>query len=346
MSRQLYAALLKKATADPVVRSGMKLANRLNLFEAIAAKPMAPRELATSLHMKDRYIWELSQAMMATGVVSMNQQGELSIPPDCVKDLLEATEKAEWEPHLFKTLPILDKCFPEGGKAGYTLDEAPFVLELVNQVRSPYTPKLVAELIQNMQLYHPDKGAIKHVLDVGCGTGDITIPLAKGLQGVSVIGCDTSEKAIVTASKSLKGVPNLSFVKVDGEAYDKAWMKKFDVVLLFDVLHDLPYPDKTMTDILKVLKDDGIIVILDPDVSSDPMNNVGNMHAANALTFSSFYCVPSSCCHHHSSALGVSWGREQKERFLNEMGLTVKNRISLLGSIFFHTFVCVKTPLK
>ncbi|XP_033752250.1 uncharacterized protein LOC117336028 [Pecten maximus] len=343
MNRQLYTKLVQRAVSDPVVRSGMKLSKRLNLFQAIAARPMAPRELATELHMKDRFVWELSQAMMASGVIEMNKGGNLSIPTDCTEILLSATDKAEWEPNLLKTLPILEQCFPESGKPGYTLDEAPFVLDLVNQVRSPYTAKLVDGLIQNMEIYHPDSKNLRNILDVGCGTGSITIPLARGMPGVNVIGCDTSDKAILAASKSSVRDSNLSFVKVDGERYQEDWMKKFDVVVLFDVLHDLPHPEKTMTEIKKVLKDDGIMVILDPDVSSDPMKNIGNLHAANALTFSSFYCVPSSCCHEHSAALGISWGSENKERFLNELGLTVRNRISLLNSMFFHTFVCVKT---
>ncbi|XP_060072473.1 uncharacterized protein LOC132552330 [Ylistrum balloti] len=311
MNRKLYTALVGKVVRDPIVRSGMKLASRVNLFQALREKPMTVRTLASELNMKERYIWELSQAMMASGVITMDAKEQLAIPPDCVDILLAETEKAAWNPHLFKTLPILDSCFPLDGKPGYTLDEAPFVLDLLNEVRSPYRASLVTELVSNINLLHLDSGNLKNVLDVGCGSGDITIPQAEQMQGINGVGCDTSEKAIVTASKSTK-VKNVSFTHVDSGAYQRDWIQKMDVILMFDVLHDLPHPQETMTEIKKVLKDDGIMIIIDPDVSNNPQNNIGNLHAANALTFSSFYCVPSSCCHAHSSALGISWGREGK----------------------------------
>ncbi|XP_069132251.1 S-adenosylmethionine-dependent methyltransferase Rv2258c-like [Argopecten irradians] len=337
-----YTRLIQRALSDPIVRSGMKLSHRLNLFQALEAKPMAPRELATQLHMKERFVWELSQAMMASGVIELNKSGTLAIPSGCSKLLLEATDKAKWEPHLEKTVPILEDCFMEGGKSGYSLDEAPYILDLLNKVRDPYTPSLVESLVGNIQTYHPTPEKIKHILDVGCGSGSITMPLAKGMPGVSVVGCDTSAKALESAIKANKE-KNLTFSLVTERGYPTSWMAKFDVIVLFDVLHDLPYPKETMGDIMKVLKDDGILVIIDPDVSSDPLQNVGNLHAANALTFSAFYCVPSSCCSANSAALGISWGSDNKEKFLTAQGLTVRNRVSLLNSLFFHSFVCVKT---
>ncbi|XP_033751692.1 uncharacterized protein LOC117335655 [Pecten maximus] len=342
----LYKQTVRKALGDPVICSGVKLARHLGVLDTISQKPMAARAIATQLNMKERFILELSHAMTASGVVSMNAEGILSIPKEDTAFLLEEAGKAKWEPHLEATLPVLLKCFPVDGSKGYNLDEAPAVLELINQSRAPATDKLIKAFIANINLYHPDKQNITDVLDFGCGTGDITVPLAKSLDGVSVTGCDTSPLAIESATKASGGVKNINFVQVDTKTLDESWTKKFDVILLFDVLHDLPYPEETMTQVKNVLKDDGILIIIDPGVSSNPLNNLNNPRAAYALTVSTFYCVPSSCNHLHSHALGVSWGNENKEMFLTKQGLIIKNQIALLDSLFFHTFVCVKDAKK
>lgn len=125
--------------------------------------------------------------------------------------------------------------------------------------------------------------------------------------------------------------------------YPEEWKKKFDAILLFDVLHDLDKPEQTMTEVMKTLKDKGIMVIVDPKVSNDPLKNVGNLKAAQALTLSSFYCVPCGCCNHgHGAALGVSWGTENKEQFLNKIGLTIKSSLCFIGSDFNYAYICVK----
>lgn len=65
-----------------------------------------------------RYVRELNYALTASRIIEINKNGEVFIPKGCEKLLMDAADKAAWEPHLERTLPILEDCFREGGRPG------------------------------------------------------------------------------------------------------------------------------------------------------------------------------------------------------------------------------------
>jgi ubiquinone/menaquinone biosynthesis C-methylase UbiE len=44
--------------------------------------------------------------------------------------------------------------------------------------------------------------------------------------------------------------------------------KKFDWIIIVDVLHDLPNPDQCLADVKRVLQDDGIVSAIDPYIET------------------------------------------------------------------------------
>jgi ubiquinone/menaquinone biosynthesis C-methylase UbiE len=69
------------------------------------------------------------------------------------------------------------------------------------------------------------------------------------------------EKAIAKAKENKKkeNISNVEFVLSSDELMDKTWEKKFDWIVMVDVLHDLPNPDPCLAEVKRVLKDDGIV---------------------------------------------------------------------------------------
>ncbi|XP_033746487.1 ubiquinone/menaquinone biosynthesis C-methyltransferase UbiE-like [Pecten maximus] len=210
-------------------------------------------------------------------------------------------------------------------------------MNYVRSLRTLYNVPIAKELCA--QIYaHSEK--CTNVLDMGCGTGDLTIPLAQQLTSSVVHGCDISVKAIEEANKASGQVGNLDFSKQNINELPKSWAGKFDVILMFDVLHDLQDPEIAMKQVMSVLKKNGTIIIVDPKVSRDPLNNVGNIQAAHALTLSTWWCVPSSSCN-CGSGNGVGW--ENKEAFLLRIpGLEIKSRVCLINSDYNYAYICKK----
>ena len=96
----------------------------------------------------------------------------------------------------------------------------------------------------------------KDVLELATGPGMIArhiAPLAK-----SVIATDFAPKMIETARKA-KNPENLNFEVADATSL-RFEDKSFDVVVIANALHIIPNPEKALTEIRRVLKDDGVLI--------------------------------------------------------------------------------------
>lgn len=98
----------------------------------------------------------------------------------------------------------------------------------------------------------------KKILDVGCNTGIITIPLAKA--NFKIIGIDNSVEDIKQAKKNLKS-ENLSTEIVMLANARKMPFKndEFDIVLLSDLLEHTSDPAKAAEEAMRVTKPGGLI---------------------------------------------------------------------------------------
>jgi trans-aconitate methyltransferase len=88
------------------------------------------------------------------------------------------------------------------------------------------------------------------ILDLGCGTGQLTNELASF--GVDVIGMDSSQEMV---DKAKENYPHLDFVR--GNASDFEYQSSFDAVFSNAVLHWVFPPERAVECIFKVLKEGG-----------------------------------------------------------------------------------------
>ena len=100
----------------------------------------------------------------------------------------------------------------------------------------------------------------KSVLDVGCGLGNDLSRFARG--GSVVTGVDISPRAIELARENFRqrGLSG-SFAVMNGEALQFA-DRSFDVVYCHTVLHFTPQPERMVSEIRRVLKDDGVAILM------------------------------------------------------------------------------------
>ena len=95
----------------------------------------------------------------------------------------------------------------------------------------------------------------KTVLELACGTGQLTAPLAQ-LAGLWE-ATDFSPNMIKEAS--LRNIPCASFSVQDATKLPYA-TSSFDVVIIANALHIMPEPEKAMNEIKRVLKPHGILI--------------------------------------------------------------------------------------
>lgn len=109
---------------------------------------------------------------------------------------------------------------------------------------------------QQSLLFKSDPRPGEKILDISCGTGLVSLPLAEIVEpGGSVTGVDLSEGMIQEARLRVekKGVENVCFKHMDAETLDLS-DNLFDVVICSLGLMYFPYPQKALREMYRVLK--------------------------------------------------------------------------------------------
>lgn len=133
-------------------------------------------------------------------------------------------------------------------------------------VNSCYLLKFVNNFFGSLKirnvLKYKNKGRL---LDIGCGGGDFICRMKN--EGFDIYGIDTSRKACNITKEKL-GVENSQRI-FNGELEACNFPDNyFDVITLWHVLEHLYEPKKTLEEIHRILKKDGIVIIEVPNIES------------------------------------------------------------------------------
>ena len=114
----------------------------------------------------------------------------------------------------------------------------------------------------------------KKVLDLGCGTGENIIPLAK--RGARVIGMDISTELVDLAQQRLKGAGVEAVMRV-GSAYDTGLPdESVDIIFCIALIHHLDIAS-ARDEMRRVLARDGLIILSEPIRFSAIYNRFRNL---------------------------------------------------------------------
>ena len=98
-------------------------------------------------------------------------------------------------------------------------------------------------------------------LDLGCGEGNITVPLA--FLGYRMTGIDISPQRIKKARSKQSTMDNPKFFV--GDAENLKVRKKFDFVICSEVLEHLNTPQKALKSIKEILNKSGLLIVTIPN---------------------------------------------------------------------------------
>jgi ubiquinone/menaquinone biosynthesis C-methylase UbiE len=111
------------------------------------------------------------------------------------------------------------------------------------------------------------------ILDYGCGPGSFTVAAAEmvGKNG-TVFAADIHPLAIERVQQSAlkKGFKNIkTILTADNTGLPDS---SIDIVFLFYVLHDFHFPCKIIRELHRVLKSDGILIVIDHKLEDEEVN--------------------------------------------------------------------------
>jgi SAM-dependent methyltransferase len=310
------------------VHTGMVvIGERLGLYKALAEMPMTSTELAAKTKTDERYVREWLGSQAAGGYVMFDEKtGKFSMTPEQAFTL--ATEDSPaYLPGAFElalgslaAVPRIAESFKTGAGMGWGEHVEGVFHGCEKFFRPGYAANLVSSWIPSLEGVQAklEKGAM--VADVGCGKGASTLLMAKAFPASTFFGFDYHDKSIEGAreSASRQGVSDrVTF----GVAAAKGFPGKYDLVTVFDCLHDMGDPVGAAKHVREALKPDGTWMIVEPfanDSMKDNMNPVGRVY----YSFSTLLCTPCSRSQEVGLCLGAQAGEKRIHDVVTEAGFT------------------------
>jgi SAM-dependent methyltransferase len=142
------------------------------------------------------------------------------------------------------------------------------------------------------------------VADIGCGAGWSSVALAEAYPEARVQGFDIHPGTVARArelARSTRLEPRVTFTVADAAELPAA---RFDVVLAFEALHDLPHPVEVLAAARRSLRPGGCVVVMDERVAerfSAPGDDVERFSYGLSLMLS----LPDALAHPGSEATGT-----------------------------------------
>ncbi|XP_052792883.1 S-adenosylmethionine-dependent methyltransferase Rv2258c-like [Mya arenaria] len=333
------------------VMISVAIGHELGLFKAVCKEPgpFSLEAIAGKLKFKPRYTKEWLSTMVAAGILHQDRDSRLYTVPDGHKPaLLRDTGLAPVLFALAARADLIKKCFQEDGPYGVSFADGPEWLKWFNGYRNQSAEHTVnSEIVptwkkQSDIIPRLEKG-IK-VLDLGCGPGNLTNILAQRFPKSTFFGLDPSDDALEIAKRDTadRSLSNVTYEKGDAHKLPEHWTANFDMVLVFDVLHDLPNPKKALEQIRRALKPDGFLSLVDFGFHSDPVDNAGDMMAAFSYSVSNFMCLANSMLEEPHTGYGACWGREEIQKTVLEAGFKMNSESSLVIVKSKCFFYCTK----
>ena len=157
--------------------------------------------------------------------------------------------------------------------------------------------------------------------DVGCGKGASTVLLTHAFPNSRFFGFDYHDKSIAAAQEtaSAQGIADRAgFAVSSAQDYPG---QNYDLVAVFDCLHDMGDPVGAARHVRESLAQDGTWMIVEPfanDEMKDNLNPVGRVY----YSFSTLLCTPCSRSQPGELCLGAQAGEAKIREVVTAAGFT------------------------
>jgi ubiquinone/menaquinone biosynthesis C-methylase UbiE len=314
------------AFSVPTVRIGF----RLGLFEALHRHgPLAISELATRTGLAERYVREWSFAQAANGYVAYDADGErFSLTPEqamifVVKDSPVYLEGAfDLGAAMIEGQPSVESAFRRGEGVAWGESCGCLFCAVGAFFRPGYVNSLVQTWLPALDGVLPKLAMGAKVADIGCGVGFSTLLMAKAFPASSFIGYDFHAPSIEQANAHATAHGLADRVRFETVPAKQIAERDFDLITMFDCLHDMGDPRSCAKHVRTLLKPNGSWMIVEPVAADRPGDNIGNPVSRLYYNASTMICVPTSLAQEVGEALGAQAGEAKLTELLTSAGFS------------------------
>ncbi|ARQ61065.1 MULTISPECIES: class I SAM-dependent methyltransferase [Rhizobium] len=300
------------------------LGDKVGLFKAMAdGEPMSVEQLAAKTGVKERYLREWLSAQAAADYIVYDEKTDrFSLTAEQAMVFAEENSPAffvgafEVVQSMWMDEPKVTEAFRTGKGLGWHEHSTCLFRGTERFFRPGYNSHLVNEWIPALAGMDEKLKAGANVADVGCGHGASTILMAQAYPASHFTGFDYHGPSIERAKAAAKEAGVADRVTFEQGKAAEFPGRDYDMVAMFDCLHDMGDPVGAGRHVKETLAPNGTWLIVEPfahDHLKDNLNPVGRVYYGA----STMICTPASL----SQEVGLGLGAQAGEMKLRKVAL-------------------------
>jgi precorrin-6B methylase 2 len=314
------------------------LGKELGLYTALVERgPLTSGDLAKHSGIHPRYAREWVEQQTIAGFVTVAdpsaapEDRSYTLPVETAAVLVDQTSPAYLAPFggfvvsLGTAYPKVAQAYRTGG--GVTFGEYGDVLREAQEAlnRPAYQHFLAGWIETGLPAVHQrlSSARLTRIADIGCGCGWSSINLAKTYANTQVDGLDSDLPSIEQARRNAAeaGIDNVTFTTRN--AADPALKGSYDLVCIFEALHDMARPVEALAAARELLASGGVVLVMDERVA-DEFGAVGDPIERMMYSASAIHCLLVSRSEEsHTGGTGAVFRRSILESYAEQAGLRV-----------------------
>jgi SAM-dependent methyltransferase len=281
-ARDALAGRLFESAAGAFDLAAVYMGDRLGLYRALdASGAQSSSELAARTGLQERYVREWLEQQAVTGILSADGEPDearrrYSLPDGHREVLLDelslvyATPTVRAVAVAVRMLPQIMGAFEHGGGVSWA-DYGPDLREAQAATNRPLFHHIlgsewlpaIADVHARLQGDPPAR-----IADLACGEGWSSIAMARAYPKVRVDGIDLDEPAIAQARRNAATTEVADRITYHvRDAAEPALQGAFDLVTIFEAVHDLSQPVAVLNAARGLLAPGGTMLVADERVS-------------------------------------------------------------------------------
>ncbi|MEV0202281.1 class I SAM-dependent methyltransferase [Nonomuraea sp. NPDC050691] len=303
------------------------IGHRLGLYRALAEGPATPEEFAERTGCHPRYLTEWLRGQAAGGYVGYDPgTGRFSLSEEqafCLADPDGPNAPAAFliAVGMLRAEPRITEAFRTGAGFGWHEHAEDVFVGCDAFFRPAYAAALVPSWIPALDGTEEKLKAGALVADVGCGLGSSSILLAQSYPRTTVVGSDYHAESIELARERAAEAGVADRVDFEVATAHTFTGTDYDLVTMFDCLHDMGDPLGAARRVREALAPEGTWLLVEPyaaDTVEDNFTPVGRLYYSG----STYLCVPNALSQPGGHALGAQAGEARIRELSREAGFT------------------------
>ncbi|HEY6646899.1 MAG TPA: class I SAM-dependent methyltransferase [Mycobacterium sp.] len=304
----------------------LSIGHQTKLFDTMAELPPATSaQIAEAAGLNERYVREWLGGVVANRVVEYDPAAQTYALPEHRAAVLTRAAGPDNLSRVAQFIPLLGEveqkiigCFHNGGGLPYS--DYPRFHKLMAEESGEVFDAALIDIILPLVDGLPDRlRAGADVADIGCGSGHAINVMAQAFPASRFTGIDFSDEglAVGAAEANSLGLTNAKFVAADVTNLDSA--ETYDVITVFDAIHDQAQPARVLQNIYRALRPGGVFLMVDIKASSNLEDNIGVPLSSFKYTVSTMHCMSVSLGL-DGVGLGTVWGQQLATSMLADAG--------------------------